>query len=101
MITFNNIQIFLPSNWMICTLKCFLFVILNFFTIEFVKAQVNEKEYTSIEDALKEPNKVHRLNLSNQKNHDYFKDLSKFKNLEYLNLRNTEIKAPEDLRYRS
>ena len=74
-----------------------LFTLVSF-PIKFVNAQVLEKEYTKIEEALKEPDKVIRLNLENQKNHDYFKDLGKFKNLEYLNLRNTDLDVvPEEI----
>ncbi len=56
-------------------------------------AQVSEKEYTTLEDALKEPDKVIRLNLKNQSNTKFLKQLSKFKNLEYLNIRNNKISA--------
>ena len=54
-------------------------------------AQTPQKEYTNLEDALKDPDKVFRLNLENQPNTAVLKQLSKFKNLEYLNLRHTEI----------
>ncbi len=75
-----------------------IFLGLAFFSLQFVHAQVVEKEYTKIEEALKDPDKVIRLNLENQKNHDYFKDLSKFKNLQYLSLRNTNLDTvPEEI----
>lgn len=73
------------------SMLCFLFISIASFPIEFVQAQVVDKEYVNIEEALKEPDKVVRLNLENQKNHDYFKTLAKFKNLQYLNLRNTDL----------
>ncbi len=53
--------------------------------------QLLKNEYTSIEDALKDPEKVVRLNLSNQSFTDFPKGLSKFKNLEYLSLRNDHL----------
>lgn len=51
-----------------------------------------EKAYKSLEEALKSPDKVYRLDLSNQQ----FKTLpdstwSKFKNLEYLSLKNDHL----------
>ena len=62
---------------------------LNFLFLQFVCAQIVEKEYTRLEEALKEPNKVIRLNLENQNINDSLKEIAKFKNLKYLNLRNT------------
>ncbi len=53
--------------------------------------QLIKNEYTSIEEALKEPEKVIRLNLSNQSLAEFPKGLSKFKNLEYLSLRNDHL----------
>lgn len=53
--------------------------------------QLLKKEYTSIEEALKDPQKVIRLNLSNQSLSEFPKGLSKFKNLEYLSLRNDHL----------
>jgi Leucine-rich repeat (LRR) protein len=58
-----------------------------------VDSSIVKKEYLSIEEALKQPDKVYRINLSNQK----FKMPSDsvwalFQNLEYLNLGNDHIK---------
>lgn len=53
--------------------------------------QLLRSEYTSIEEALKGPEKVIRLNLSNQPLTEFPKGLSKFKNLEYLSLRNDHL----------
>lgn len=50
------------------------------------------KEYTSLSDALKEPEKVVRLNLSNQKINLSNENWSKFINLEYLSLKNDHLK---------
>jgi Leucine-rich repeat (LRR) protein len=51
----------------------------------------NYKEYTKLEEALKEPDKVFRLNLNNQSFTEFPKGLSKFSNLEYLSLRNDHL----------
>lgn len=60
-------------------------------------AQVTEKEYTKLEEALKDPEKVFRLNLQNQQL-DELKEISKFKNLQYLNLRNTHLSSvPQEI----
>jgi Leucine-rich repeat (LRR) protein len=53
--------------------------------------QLLEGEYVSIDEALKEPEKVIRLNLNNQLLAEFPKGLSKFKNLEYLSLRNDHL----------
>jgi Leucine-rich repeat (LRR) protein len=50
-----------------------------------------DKEYTVLSEALKEPEKVFRLNLSNQTFDDFTIGLSKFKNLRYLSLRNDHL----------
>jgi Leucine-rich repeat (LRR) protein len=50
------------------------------------------KEYTSLSDALKEPEKVLRLNLSNQDINISNENWSKFINLEYLSLKNDHLK---------
>ena len=61
-------------------------MILGIFFCENILAQVVEKEYTSLNDALKNPDAVTRLNLSNQTLEQNFEFLTKFKNLKYLNL---------------
>lgn len=50
------------------------------------------KEYTSINEALKEPEKVFRLNLSNQNITISNDSWAKFINLEYLNLKGDHLK---------
>ncbi len=64
-----------------------------------------KKEYTRLEDALKEPEKVYRLNLGNQLFKDMQIHLALFKNLEYLSFQNDhltylpkEISALQNLR---
>ena len=52
-----------------------------------------KKEYTNIENALKNPEKVYRLNLSNQNISVKSVDWIKFSNLEYLNLSNDHLKT--------
>ena len=52
-----------------------------------------KKTYTNWEQAVKEPEKVYRLNLSNQSLHLDSPLWSKFKNLEYLNLSNDHLKT--------
>jgi len=51
-----------------------------------------KKEYTSIEDALKNPEKVFRLNLSNQNRVIPSSTWTKLINLEYLSLKNDHLK---------
>lgn len=53
--------------------------------------QIN-KEYTDIEEAMKEPDKVYRLNLSEHVFKDSQIHLSQFRNLQYLSLRNDHLK---------
>lgn len=50
-----------------------------------------KKEYTNVEEALKNPEKVYRLNLGNQKISLTDNDWSKFINLEYLSLQNDHL----------
>lgn len=82
----------------------FAFVLLSAFK---VNAQVPpdssmiKKEYSNLEEALKEPEKVYRLNLSNQ-NLKLPSDSTwaKFENLEYLNLKDDHLKnIPAGLGY--
>jgi Leucine-rich repeat (LRR) protein len=79
---------------------------LNFFIFSFfvlsvceVNAQVStdssiiKKEYSNLEEALKAPEKVYRLNLNNQKFKMPSDSIwSKFINLEYLSLKNDHLK---------
>lgn len=74
----------------------YIYGLVVLFSFSGVSAQNTDKqllkgEYTSIEEALKEPEKVVRLNLSNQSFTEFPKGLSKFKNLEYLSLRNDHL----------
>jgi Leucine-rich repeat (LRR) protein len=68
-----------------------LFLVITQTVISQVK---NEKliEYNSIEEALKNPEKVYNLNLSNQNFELSNEDWSKFINLEYLTLENDHLK---------
>ena len=52
----------------------------------------NEKEFTTLNDALKNPEKVFRLNLSNQDISISSEQWLRFINLEYLNLKNDHLK---------
>jgi hypothetical protein len=52
--------------------------------------QIN-KEYKTIEEAIKNPEKVYRLNLSNQKLNLNNTDWSKFVNLEFLSFKNDHL----------
>lgn len=52
----------------------------------------NQVEYTSIEEALKNPEKVYRLNLSNQNKVIPSSTWDKFINIEYLSLKNDHLK---------
>ena len=51
-----------------------------------------DKEYTNIDDALKNPEKVYKLNLSNQEINITNEQWELFINLEYLNLKNDKLK---------
>ncbi|MFL5751815.1 MAG: leucine-rich repeat domain-containing protein [Bacteroidia bacterium] len=65
------------------------------FTVQVMRSQADsiqyKKTYTSLYSAMKEPDKVYRLNLSNLPADSFPIDLSKFKNLEYLCLNNDHI----------
>lgn len=69
-----------------------LALLLTLSSLSFAQNNDKTKEYTSLSEALKEPEKVVRLNLSNQDisitNHLW----SKFINLEYLSLKNDHLK---------
>lgn len=54
---------------------------------------VVNKEYTNLADALKTPEQVYRLNLSNQNFERFPSEIAKFRNLQYLSLRNDHLKA--------
>jgi Leucine-rich repeat (LRR) protein len=75
----------------------FLLLVVSFF-IQNVQAQSivdslqRNKEYSSLEEALKNPEKVYRLNLSNQKFKLIDADWAKFTNLEYLSLKDDHLK---------
>ena len=51
-----------------------------------------DKEFTQVEEAVKVPERVYRLNLSNQSFKKFPEGLSKFINLQYLSLRNDYLK---------
>lgn len=51
------------------------------------------KEYTSLEEALKNPELVYRLNLSNKNLMMPNENWAKFKNLQYLSLKNDHLKV--------
>ena len=51
-----------------------------------------ETEFNSLDEALKNPSKVYRLNLSNQKNTLSDSLWARFTNLEYLSLKNDHLK---------
>jgi Leucine-rich repeat (LRR) protein len=53
-----------------------------------IVTKLDNYEYTDLNEALKNPDKVYRLNLSNQQFKEFPAGILKFKNLEYLNLRN-------------
>ena len=67
-------------------------IVLSLFFFQSMNAQT-QKEFTNIEDALKEPEKVFRLNLSNQSLNIKADVWAKFINLEYLNLSNDHLKT--------
>ena len=54
---------------------------------------LNAKEFTTLDDALKTPDQVLRLNLSNQRFDKFPAEIIKFKNLQYLSLRNDHLKV--------
>lgn len=71
-----------------------LILILLFFASANSYSQTNlqqDKEYFNLEEALKYPEIVYKLNLSNQKLTLKEVDWSKFVNLEYLNLKNDHL----------
>ena len=56
-----------------------------------VDNQPIKSEFNDLNEALKNPDKVYRLNLSGQHFKEFPKGLSQFKNLEYLSLRNDHL----------
>ncbi|MBC7494279.1 MAG: leucine-rich repeat domain-containing protein [Flavobacterium sp.] len=52
-----------------------------------------KKTFTNLQDALKNPDQVYRLDLSNQKLSNSVVNWQKFKNLEYLSLKNDHLKV--------
>lgn len=75
-----------------------LFIFLNIAFLNVVLSQSKidslliKKEYSSIEEALKNPEKVYRLNLSNQNVELPKESWSKFINLEFLSFKNDHLK---------
>lgn len=66
-------------------------------TITVDSAQIN-KEYSNLEEALKNPEKVYRLNLSNQKVQVPKDAWSKFVNLEFLSFKNDHLEEiPQEI----
>lgn len=63
-----------------------------FSSLSFAQINDKEKEYTSMREALINPEKVYRLNLSNQDISLSSEQWSQFVNLEYLNLKNDHLK---------
>jgi Leucine-rich repeat (LRR) protein len=72
---------------------------MGFYTDLFSQAQPNnEIEYTNYDEALKDPEKVTRLKLSQDHLGSFPKGVNKFKNLQYLSLRNDHLKIiPEEI----
>lgn len=84
----------------------FLFVLPLTFLSQIVHSQINTdstlvtKEFSSLEEALKNPEKVYRLNLSNQAFQIPDSAWLKFTNLQYLSLKNDHLKQiPEGIGY--
>jgi Leucine-rich repeat (LRR) protein len=65
----------------------------SFIVAQKIDSLAISKEFTEFEEALKFPEKVYRLNLSNQSFKEFPREISKFKNLEYLSLRNDNLVA--------
>lgn len=86
-------------------MKSVLYIFLLFLTSQIVICQTTtdsknkHKEYTSLEEALKNPEKVYNLNLSNQKNVVVPKEAwAKFTNLETLSFKNDDLKEiPQEI----
>lgn len=64
---------------------------LNSIAINNVDSTLITKEYTSLEEALKNPELVYRLNLSNKNSMMPNENWAKFKNLQYLSLKNDHL----------
>ena len=72
--------------------------VLMFNSFIFGQVTPDKKEYKNLEEALKEPEKVFKLNLSNQDLKVLPSDWAKFKNLEELNLSGDHLKKiPEEI----
>lgn len=69
-----------------------IFLLLLVCTSSFSQNIETEKVYTNIDEALKNPEKVYRLNLSNQEINLSNEQWKLFINLEYLNLKNDGLK---------
>jgi Leucine-rich repeat (LRR) protein len=76
-------------------MKTTILVVLLFITTNFLIAQNppnKNKEYDNIEEAMKKPELVYKLDLSGQNINLETIDWSKFINIEYLNLKNDHLK---------
>ena len=79
--------------------KLFYFlVVFNLYGASLFSQQTAEslslkKTFTNLQDALKNPDQVYRLDLSNQKLSNSVVNWQKFKNLEYLSLKNDHLKV--------
>ncbi|MCZ8198230.1 MAG: leucine-rich repeat domain-containing protein [Flavobacterium sp.] len=69
-----------------------LALLLALSNLSFGQNNEKEKEFTTLNDALKSPEKVFRLNLSNQDISISSEQWLRFINLEYLNLKNDHLK---------
>lgn len=80
------------------SLLIILFTFLGYTTIAQTDADSTDvnKEFTSLEEALKNPQKVYRLNLSNQAFQIPDSAWLKFTNLQYLSLKNDHLKQIPD-----
>ena len=76
----------------------YFLVVFNLFSISFfsqskVDSLSIKKTYTNLEEALKSPDKVYRLDLSDQNLSKFVVFLQKFSNLEYLSLKNDHLRT--------
>ena len=71
----------------------YFIIVINSFGQDQVDYRSKEKIYTTLEEALKNPNAVFKLNLSNQDLKISHENWLKFKNLEYLKLTSDHLKS--------